>query len=149
MQVWREHFASRLTIWRSGLAFIVGATLTSQTLFSSLGFNPTDDGWILVCGRRLVDLQVPYRDFITVHTVGSCFLSAANCLEYAHRFFNCEFAICAAISSFRCERIAGVSIWLKVWANFVESAFQNKLHKQKIQATYFNDRSHSANCETA
>lgn len=45
-------------------------------LFSSLGFNPTDDGFVLAMSRRLLDGQVPHRDFISIRPVGSALLHA-------------------------------------------------------------------------
>ena len=34
--------------------------------YSWIGFTPTDDGWMLAIARRLIDGQIPYRDFIFV-----------------------------------------------------------------------------------
>ena len=36
-----------------------------------MGFNPTDDGFILAYSRRLLEGEIPYRDFISIHTIGS------------------------------------------------------------------------------
>src|SRR5215210_5559612 len=47
-------------------AFIVSATLLSHLLFSWMGFTPTDEGFTLAYGRRLLDGQVPHRDFIII-----------------------------------------------------------------------------------
>jgi hypothetical protein len=47
-------------------AFIVSATLLSHFLFSWMGFTPTDEGFTLAYGRRLLDGQVPHRDFIII-----------------------------------------------------------------------------------
>lgn len=41
--------------------------------FSWIGFNPTDEGWLQAIARRLLDGQVPHRDFISLRPV----LSAA------------------------------------------------------------------------
>ncbi len=42
--------------------------------FSSFGFNPTDDGFIMAMSRRLLDGQIPHRDFISIRPVGSALL---------------------------------------------------------------------------
>ncbi len=61
--------------WRD-LALVVVLALTAHVLFSSLGFNPTDDGFVLAMSRRLLDGQVPHRDFISIRPVGSALLHA-------------------------------------------------------------------------
>jgi hypothetical protein len=42
--------------------------------FSWIGFNPTDDGWLQAGARRLLDGEVPHRDFISVRPVLSLIL---------------------------------------------------------------------------
>lgn len=56
--------------------FLIAASLISHALFSGLGFNPTDDGFILAYSRRLLDGQIPHRDFISIRPVGSALLHA-------------------------------------------------------------------------
>jgi hypothetical protein len=58
------------------LAYLVGVPLICHFLFSWMGFNPTDDGFILALSRRLLAGQVPHRDFISVHVTGSAFFHA-------------------------------------------------------------------------
>jgi len=55
------------------LAWLIGVPLIAHFLFSWMGFNPTDDGFILALSRRLLAGQVPHRDFISVHVAGSAF----------------------------------------------------------------------------
>ncbi len=57
-----------------GIIFIVVAASVAHFLFSSLGFNPTDDGFILAGSRRILDGQIPHRDFISIRPAGSHFL---------------------------------------------------------------------------
>jgi hypothetical protein len=57
-----------------GIIFILSVSLVFHFLFSRLGFNPTDDGFILAGSRRIIDGQVPHRDFISIRTPGSYFL---------------------------------------------------------------------------
>jgi hypothetical protein len=47
-------------------AFVVSATLLSHFLFSWMGFTPTDEGFTLAHSRRLLDGQIPHRDFIII-----------------------------------------------------------------------------------
>jgi len=58
----------------AGLAYIVIVPVCAHLLFSSLGFNPTDDGFVLAFSRRLIEHQVPHRDFISVRPALSALL---------------------------------------------------------------------------
>jgi hypothetical protein len=57
-----------------GVLFLVLAPLAAHAVFSWIGFNPTDDGFVLAYGRRLLDGQVPHRDFIAIRPVGAALL---------------------------------------------------------------------------
>lgn len=48
------------------LFWIFCVAITAHLLYSSLGFNPTDDGFTLAYSRRILDGQVPHRDFIII-----------------------------------------------------------------------------------
>ena len=48
------------------LVFLTVLPLLAHLLFSRLGFNPTDDGFTLAYARRLLEGQVPHRDFIII-----------------------------------------------------------------------------------
>jgi len=50
----------------TGLAFVLLAGGTAHLVFSWIGFNPTDEGFILAASRRLLDGQIPHRDFISI-----------------------------------------------------------------------------------
>ena len=56
------------------LLALVLIPLIAQLAFSALGFNPTDDGFVLAASRRLLDGEVPHRDFIAIRPVGSAVL---------------------------------------------------------------------------
>ena len=58
------------------LLSLVALPVAAHLAFSSLGFNPTDDGFILAASRRLLDGQVPHRDFISIRPAGSALLHA-------------------------------------------------------------------------
>ncbi len=55
----------------AGALFLFLVPLGAQLMFSRLGFNATDDGFILAYSRRLLEGQFPHRDFISIRPVGS------------------------------------------------------------------------------
>lgn len=50
----------------AAILFLILAPLSAHLLFSSLGFNPTDDGFTLAYSRRILEGQIPHRDFIII-----------------------------------------------------------------------------------
>ncbi|CAN5578341.1 hypothetical protein BH24ACT22_BH24ACT22_04680 [soil metagenome] len=48
------------------LAFLLGVPAAAHLLFSWMGYNPTDDGFTLAYSRRILEGQVPHRDFIII-----------------------------------------------------------------------------------
>lgn len=48
------------------ISFLVLVPLLSHFLFSWMGFTPTDEGFTLANSRRILDGQVPHRDFIII-----------------------------------------------------------------------------------
>lgn len=75
------------------ILFIALVVTTCHSLFSPLGFNPTDDGFTLAYTRRIVDGQIPHRDFITIRPILSpvvhipIFLLAGDHLYLYSRLF--------------------------------------------------------------
>ena len=61
--------------WIIALALVVLAA-GLHFLYSPLGFNPTDEGFVLAYSRRVLDGQVPHRDFISIRPAGSAYLHA-------------------------------------------------------------------------
>lgn len=55
----------------TGALFLIVVPTTAHLLFSWMGFNPTDDGFILAGSRRLLAGQIPYIDFILRRPPGS------------------------------------------------------------------------------
>jgi len=49
-----------------GASFVILATLFCHLAFSWMGFTPTDEGFTLAYSRRLLDGQIPHRDFIII-----------------------------------------------------------------------------------
>jgi len=99
-----------------------------------MGFNPTDDGFILAGSRRLLEGQVPHRDFISIRPVGSCLLHAPECLwggEYTFWISRyvvwLQFAAIAAAWTALAERLAAPSWsvlerWIAAWTAFALSS---------------------------
>jgi hypothetical protein len=48
------------------ILFLILVPFVTHFLFSSLGFNPTDDGFTLAYSRRIIAGQIPHRDFIII-----------------------------------------------------------------------------------
>jgi hypothetical protein len=85
-----------------GVGFVIIVATICQLLFSNLGFNPTDDGFVLAGSRRILDGEYPHKDFISIRPVGSYFLYsplisvAGDYVIYASRFIVwLEFAVIA------------------------------------------------------
>lgn len=87
-----------------GLLFLALAPVVAHLVFSWIGFNPTDDGFVLAYGRRLLDGQVPHRDFISIRPVGAALLhlpelllGGARVLAASRFVWWCELALVAWI----------------------------------------------------
>lgn len=65
---------------RYGWLPLLALPLAAHLAFSPLGFNPTDDGFILAIARRILEGQLPHRDFISVRPVGSAYLHSLELL---------------------------------------------------------------------
>lgn len=76
-QSFGEHFSPfpRISaLWLTG-ALVLLAT-ACHILYSHLGFNPTDDGLQLAFARRILNGEVPHRDFISVRPALSYYVWA-------------------------------------------------------------------------
>lgn len=62
--------------WLAPLLFVTAAGLLATWRYAVWGFNPTDDGFVLAYARRILEGQVPHRDFIAIHLAGSGYLHA-------------------------------------------------------------------------
>src|SRR5437773_558143 len=60
----------------ASLAFLTLVPLAAHLLLSPLGFNPTDDGFVLAYSRRILLGQIPHRDFIMIRPALSPLLHA-------------------------------------------------------------------------
>lgn len=52
--------------WLIGIIFVIVTSVVCHILFSSLGYNPSDDGFILSGARRILWGEIPHKDFITI-----------------------------------------------------------------------------------
>lgn len=87
-----------------GLLFLALAPVVAHAAFSWIGFNPTDDGFVLAYGRRILDGQAPHRDFIAIRPVGAALLHLPELLVGGERVLAasrfvwwCELALVAWI----------------------------------------------------
>lgn len=55
-------------------AALVALPLAAHGVLSGIGFNPTDDGFVLAGSARLLWGQVPHRDFLSIRPPGSYYL---------------------------------------------------------------------------
>src|SRR5436190_18323148 len=53
------------------LLFIFFFSIGCHFLFSAFGFVPSDDGFNLAYSRRILDGQIPYKDFLLAHNLGT------------------------------------------------------------------------------
>lgn len=61
-------------------AYLTLGPLLCHLLLSPLGFSPTDDGFTLAYSRRLLNLQIPHLDFISIRPVLSPLLHVPDLL---------------------------------------------------------------------
>jgi hypothetical protein len=59
-----------------GLLFVIIVPVVAQLMFSKYGFNPTDDGFVLAGSRRILNGEIPHKDFIWIRPTGSLYLHA-------------------------------------------------------------------------
>jgi len=69
------------------VSFLIIVPAAAHLLFSWRGLNPTDDGFVLALSRRILEGQVPHRDFISIRPAGSAFLHAPFVLFGGDRTF--------------------------------------------------------------
>lgn len=58
------------------LLFVVIVTAICHYLYSWIGFNPTDEGFVLAGARRILEGQFPLVDFLSLRPPGSAYLHA-------------------------------------------------------------------------
>ncbi len=69
-------------------------------LLSRYGFSPTDDGFVLAAARRVVDGQLPHRDFIWVRPALSAWLHAPEILlGGAYTYWLSRWCVCLQLGA--------------------------------------------------
>jgi hypothetical protein len=106
--------SSRARGWADGLVFLAFVPFVAHRAFSWMGFNPTDDGFVLAYGRRLLDGQVPHRDFISIRPVGSPLLHLPELLLAG------DFALHASRFVWWCELALVAWIWVALLAKLLD-----------------------------
>lgn len=59
-----------------GVLFVLVAAFAAHVAFNGIGFCPTDEGYMLSGSRRILDGQIPFRDYISLRPVGTHLLHA-------------------------------------------------------------------------
>lgn len=73
----RDARAGRFLARRTpGLLFVAVVAAACHLAFSWIGFNPSDDGFILAPCTRILRGEVPHRDFLSIRPAGSNLLHA-------------------------------------------------------------------------
>jgi hypothetical protein len=67
----RRHWPVHTREMLAGVLFLTLVPTIAHLLISWMGMNPTDDGFFLGMGRRILDGEIPHRDFITARPPGT------------------------------------------------------------------------------
>lgn len=76
-----------------GLGFVFIVSLIAQFLFSSRGFVPSDDGFMLGYSQRIADGEIPFKDFLSAQNIATPILwipfiyFSGNSVFWVTRFF--------------------------------------------------------------
>ncbi len=104
-----------------GVLFVVAVSGLAHWRYSAFGFNPTDDGFVLACARRILGGEIPHRDFNAIHLAGSCYLHAPFVAwggDYTYLISRCfvwvELAVIAWAWVAICSRILEVRLPLAI-----------------------------------
>ena len=98
--------------------------ILTHHLFSWIGFHPTEEGVDLALSRRILEGQIPHRDFITIRPVGAALLQIPLLLIGGDKVFwlnrlNLIFQ-CFGIAWFS---LSIISRWLKLSFSWYERIF--------------------------
>lgn len=58
------------------IPFLIIVPLILHLAYSRFGLNPSDDGFVLAYSRRILQGEIPHRDFISIRPVGSALIHA-------------------------------------------------------------------------
>ena len=113
-----------------GLLFVILVPVVAQLMFSKYGFNPTDDGFVLAGSRRILDGEIPHKDFIWIRPTGSLYLHAPFVA------FGGDYTL--LLSRFFVWFELAVTAWM--WTLIISRRFEvfgNPLHKAGLALTAF------------
>lgn len=89
---------------------MLALAVVGHLLFSSFGFNPTDEGFILGYSKRVLDGEIPHLDFVSIRPALSAYL---HVLDFAfgdeHLFYNSRLIAWLMLSM-------SIAIWMYVLA---------------------------------
>src|SRR5919199_1538178 len=124
------------------VAFLLIVPAVAHLLLSWRGFSPTDDGFTLAYSRRILEGQIPHRDFIIIRPFVSPLIHTPVVLfggDYTYwvsRFFVWfEFACTSWAWLFVDRHCLSVQAELLVHGTFVRTAF-GRLAREKVLADY-------------
>lgn len=125
----------------AGAFFVVFVGVLSHFLFSWMGFNPTDEGFTLAHSRRLLDGQIPHRDFIVIrpffspliHLPGLLF-GGAYTFWLSRLFVWCELAAIAWLWTSVINRLSGLPFSINQKLAVALIAFAATTHTKHITA---------------
>jgi hypothetical protein len=63
-------------------ALAISFILIFHLIFSKYGFNPTDDGHVLAHAKRILNGEIPHRDFISIRPAFSSFLHSIEIIIF-------------------------------------------------------------------
>ena len=99
--------------------FVIVIAVTCHFCFSWMGFTPTDEGFTLAHSRRILDGQVPHRDFIIIRPffsplihVPEVWLGGASTLWLSRLVVWFQFSCLAAAWTIICERLTNRALSL-------------------------------------
>ena len=97
-------FAQHVLHLRWLVLFLVCVTFLSHLFYSWIGYNPTDDGFVLAYSKRILNCEVPHRDFISIRPIGSAilhlpfvFFGGDYCYWFSRMFVWFQFACIACL----------------------------------------------------
>ena len=61
---------------------VTSFVLIFHLIFSKYGFNPTDDGHVLAHAKRILNGEIPHRDFISIRPAMSSFLHSIEIIIF-------------------------------------------------------------------
>ena len=127
-----SHALNRQALERATSVLLFVGCLGYLWLFRHFTTIEPDEGIVLQGATRILDGQVPYRDFFTFYTPGSFYLAAAvfrifgNSFVVARSTVAVAGALCSVVTYLLCRRACsrGISLFAAVLATIAGTAFR-------------------------